>query len=57
MQRLLSAYGTPMPKPEAGESLGTYVSKFMGAKRDQKWPQKQRAAIAYSEWRHRKKKK
>ena len=45
------------PKPEAGESLSNYVSKFMGAKKDQKWPQKQRAAIAYSEFRDKKKKK
>ena len=46
-----------MPKPTAGESLGEYVHKFMGAKRDQKWPQKQRAAIAYSEYRSAKKKR
>lgn len=46
-----------MPKPEAGESLSDYVHKFMGAKKDQKWPQKQRAAIAFSEFKHKKKKK
>jgi hypothetical protein len=46
-----------MPKPESGESLRDYISKFMGAKKDQKWPQKQRAAIAYSEYREAKKKK
>ena len=46
-----------MPKPEKGESLSNYVSKFMGAKEDQKWPQKQRAAIAYSEFRKKKHKK
>jgi hypothetical protein len=45
-----------MPKPQAGESLSSYVSKFMGAKEDQKWPQKQRDAIAYSEFRKKKKK-
>lgn len=45
-----------MPKPEHGESLSNYVSKFMGAKEDQKWPQKQRAAIAYSEYKQSKKK-
>ena len=45
------------PKPERGESLSNYVSKFMGAKEDQKWPQKQRAAIAYSEFRKKKGKK
>jgi hypothetical protein len=45
-----------MPKPEKGESLGGYISKFMGAPEDKKWPQKQRAAIAYSEYRQAKKK-
>jgi hypothetical protein len=44
------------PLPEKGEELGHYVSRFMGAKKDQKWPQKQRAAIAYSEFREKKKK-
>lgn len=46
-----------MPKPQAGESLSDYIGKFMSAKRDQKWPQKQRAAIAYSEYRSAKKKR
>jgi len=45
-----------MPEPEKGEKLQHYVSRFMGAKKDQKWPQKQRAAIAYSEFRRKKKK-
>lgn len=46
-----------MPEPSKGESLRDYVSKFMGAKKEQKWPQKQRAAIAYSEYREAKKKR
>lgn len=46
-----------MPKPESGEKLEHYVSRFMGAKKEQKYPQKQRAAIAYSEYRSKKKKK
>jgi hypothetical protein len=46
-----------VPKPESGESLRSYISKFMGAKKDQKWPQKQRAAIAYSEFKESKKKR
>ena len=46
-----------MPKPQEGESLRSYISKFMGAKKDQKWPQKQRAAIAYSEFKESKKKR
>jgi len=46
-----------VPEPVKGESLRDYVSRFMGAKRDQKWPQKQRAAIAYSEFRAAKKRK
>lgn len=46
-----------MPKPHKGESLSEYVHEFMGDKRDQKWPRKQRAAIAYSEYREAKKKR
>jgi hypothetical protein len=46
-----------MPKPESGESLSDYVGKFMSDKRDKKWKPKQRAAIAYSEYREMKKKK
>lgn len=45
------------PEPEKGEKLSSFVAKFMGDKRDQKWPQKQRAAIAYSEYRDAKKKR
>lgn len=45
-----------MPLPEKHGSLKHFVSRFMGAKRDQKWPQKQRAAIAYSEWKQKKRK-
>lgn len=46
-----------MPEPEKRETLTSFVSRFMGDKRDQKWPQKQRAAIAYSEYREAKKKR
>lgn len=43
------------PKPQAGESLSEYMHKFMGDKRDKKWKPKQRAAVAYSEYREAKK--
>lgn len=45
-----------MPRPEKGEHLQHYISRFMGAEKEQKYPQKQRAAIAYSEYRRKKKK-
>jgi len=45
-----------MPKPAKSESMQHFVSRFMGDKRDQKFPRKQRAAIAYSEYRERAKK-
>jgi hypothetical protein len=44
-----------MPAREKGEKLSTFISRFMGDKRDQKWPQKQRLAIAYSEAKERSK--
>jgi hypothetical protein len=40
-----------MPKPEPKESLRSYMSRFMGAKKDKKYKPKQRAAIGYSEYR------
>ena len=43
------------PKPQKGESLSEYVSEFMGDKRERKYKPKQRAAIAYSEYRESKK--
>ena len=48
-----------MPEVEKGESLNTFVSRYMGSKRSRKdFPdQKQRAAVAYSEFRQKKKKK
>ena len=46
-----------MPEPVKGEKLSGYMKKFMSAPEDQKWPQKQRAAIAYSEFRKKGKKK
>lgn len=47
-----------MPMPEKGESLSGYVSRFMGSKEARKsFPkQSQRAAVAYSEYKRRKKK-
>jgi hypothetical protein len=40
-----------MPKPEPKESLKSYMHRFMGDKKDKKWKPKQRAAVAYSEFR------
>jgi hypothetical protein len=45
------------PKPEAKESLSEYMGRFMEAKEDRKWKPKQRAAIAYSEYKESKKKR
>lgn len=45
-----------MPEPRTHEALSSFVSRFMGDARDQKWPQKQRAAIAYSEFKAKRKK-
>jgi len=47
-----------MPSPHSGESLSGFVSRFMGSKEARKsFPkQKQRAAVAYSEFKRRKKK-
>jgi hypothetical protein len=46
-----------MPNPVKGESLQHFVSKYMGSSHAQKsFPsQKQRAAVAYSEFRRKKK--
>jgi hypothetical protein len=40
-----------MPEPRSGQSLGAFVSKYMGSKEARKsFPKaKQRAAVAYSE--------
>jgi hypothetical protein len=48
-----------MPSVEKGEKLSSFISRYMGSKRANKdFPdQKQRAAVAYSEWREKKKKK
>jgi hypothetical protein len=41
-----------MPTPEPKESLTEYMKRFMSDKADRKkWKPKQRAAIAYSEYR------
>jgi hypothetical protein len=47
-----------MPEPIKGESLSDFVGKFMGSKESRKsFPKsKQRAAVAYSEFRNSKKK-
>lgn len=47
-----------MPEPEKGESLSHYMGRFMSDKYDRdKWKPKQRAAIGYSEFREKKKKR
>jgi hypothetical protein len=48
-----------MPEPTKGESLSEFVGRFMGSKeaRADFRNKKQRAAVAYSEYRERKKKK
>jgi hypothetical protein len=42
-----------MPKQEPGEPLSKFIGRFMKAKKDKKWPLKQRLAVAYSESRKR----
>lgn len=46
-----------MPEPRKGESLSSFVSKYMGSEHARKkFPdQKQRAAVAYSEYKRKKK--
>jgi len=48
-----------MPRPKKGESRSSFVSRYMGSSHaKKKFPsQKQRAAVAYSEWRSKGKKK
>lgn len=46
-----------MPEPARGEKLADFVHRYMGAADSQKFPQKQRLAIAYSEFKRKKKKK
>lgn len=48
-----------MPEPQKGEKLNSFVSRYMGSEHARKkFPdQKQRAAVAYSEFRNRKKKR
>lgn len=46
-----------MPEPTKGEPLNKFVQRFMGSEREQKYPQKQRAALGYSEYRRTKKKR
>ncbi len=47
-----------MPEPSKGESLSGFVGRYMGSQEARKsFPdQKQRAAVAYSEYRRKKKK-
>lgn len=46
-----------MPAPKSGEALSSFVGRYMGSKRARKdFPkQKQRAAVAYSEYKRAKK--
>lgn len=48
-----------MPSPHKGESLSNFVGRFMGsAEAERSFPKKkQRAAVAYSEFKRRKKHK
>lgn len=48
-----------MPEPQSHEKLSSFVSRYMGSKKANKdFPdQKQRAAVAYSEFREAKKKR
>jgi hypothetical protein len=48
-----------MPEPVKGESLSNFVSRYMGSSEARKdfRNSKQRAAVAYSEYRREKKKK
>lgn len=48
-----------MPEPRKGETLSKFVSRYMGSERaEEDFPErKQRAAVAYSEYRRRKKKR
>lgn len=47
-----------MPEPHKGESLSNFVGRYMGSKEARKsFPkQKQRAAVAYSEFKRKKRK-
>lgn len=44
-----------MPEPAKKESLKDWVSHVMADRRDRKWSPKQRAAIAYSEFKEKRK--
>jgi len=48
-----------VPSPERGEKLSAFVARYMGSGEARKsFPsQKQRAAVAYSEYRRKKKRK
>ena len=46
-----------MPAVKKGEKLSSYVSRYMGSEHSEGKPQKQRLAIAYSEYRRKGKKK
>jgi hypothetical protein len=38
-----------MPKRKEGEKLSSFISRFVGSKKEERYPIKQRLAIAYSE--------
>lgn len=46
-----------MPEVRPKETLSSYVQRYMGSEHSSSKPQKQRLAIAYSEYRRKKKKK
>jgi hypothetical protein len=45
-----------MPARKEGEKLSDFISRFVGSKREQKYPIKQRLAIGYEEARQQAKK-
>jgi|HubBroStandDraft_2_1064218.scaffolds.fasta_scaffold315896_3 hypothetical protein len=45
-----------MPERHRGEPLSKFIGRFVGSKREQKYPIKQRLAIGYSEARQQAKK-
>ena len=59
MPRELTQPGDVVPTPAKGERMADFVGRFMGSQEARKtFPkQSQRAAVAYSEYRERKKKR
>jgi hypothetical protein len=44
-----------MPNPNKGEKKEHFIERFMGSEHAQKFPQKQRYAVANSIWKEKKK--